>query len=94
MVKEYFYGLMEENIKEILLMIKKMVMVCCNGLMEEFMKDIFKKVCKMVKESIRIKMGNGFREAGIKANTLNDLLKYFRFLQYINLIIKYYQNQG
>ena len=48
----------------------------------------------MVKESIRIKMGNGFREAGIKANTLNDLLKYFRFLQYINLIIKYYQNQG
>ena len=57
---EYLLGLMGENIKVIIKMIKKMDMVFLNGLMEKNIKDIGKMESKMEKENFtmtKLKLG-------------------------------------
>ena len=78
MEEGYLFGRMEEDIKEIISIIKRKVMGDLNGMMGEYMKVVGKMGNKMEKESfIIIDKKDGKKESGKMGKELNGLKKMF-----------------
>ena len=74
MEKENFNGMMDDIMKESMLMIKKKVMVVYRYLMDVFMKDNGRMEFSMEQANIEIEVVNGKRVYGIMGRISNDLI--------------------